>query len=359
MCDDSCRRPDLTFPGMDQEHDRRSPAYITQTLQRALEAAFAPRSEKEKETALAVVGAVLKRAMTEDALAVVMAALHTNITRDFVVANVLYEIHVNCGTDDLRPASLIRLARRAYEARSLETLASTISILANRPSTLADVEREWLAAALEADLEAGHCCRAATIADILAAWPSSEKLASIRKVRCSGCECGGSGETPSRPESRAFVDLLAQQQADGSDTSNGGARDVPRIGPETANARSAVADAPWLQILATADGTYVGHRTRRSVGAPTDFALFVLGSEAAGAVISATPSENHGWILGVSARRPGSSIPWVVEVAQRDGDLCVSVRCPESTALEWSVRAPAEDAPAEASEAVPKGQPVQ
>jgi hypothetical protein len=348
MCDDSCRRSDLTFRGMVEEHDPRSSAYITQTLQRALEAAFAPRSEKEKETALAVVGAVLKRAMTEDALAVVMAALHTNITQDFVVANVLYEIHANCGTDDLRPASLIRLARRAYEARSLETLASTISILANRPSTLVDVERDWLAAALGADLEAGHCCRAATIADILAAWPSRAKLASIQKVRCSVCECGASAEAP-----------LAQQQADGSDTSNGGAPDVPPRGQETANTRSAVADAPWLQILATAYGTYVGHRTRRSVGAPTDFARFVLGTEEAGAVISATPSENHGWILGVSARRPGSSIPWVVEVAQRDGDLCVSVRCPESTALEWSVRAPAEYAPADASEAVPKGQPVQ
>lgn len=194
MCDcaTNCRRTNALLrrdSSMDNEHGAQSSVYITQTLQRALEAAFAPRSEKEKETALAVVGAVLKHTMTEDTLAVVMAALHEHITQDFVVANLLYEMHVNCGTDDLRPASMIRLARRAYEARSLETLASTISILANRPSTLADVEGDWLVAALEADLEAGHCCRAATIADILAAWPSSERLAAIQKQRSSGCDC--------------------------------------------------------------------------------------------------------------------------------------------------------------------------
>jgi hypothetical protein len=218
---------------MDESHDAPVSAYITQTLQRALEVAFAPRNDKEKTTALAIVGAVVKHTTTEDAFTLVMGALHANIAQDHVVANVLYEIHINCGTDDLRPESLIRLARHAYEARSLETLASTISILANRPATLADVENDWLTAALEADLEAGHCCRAATIADILAAWPSGERLASIRKVRCSGCECGGSGETPPRPESRGFVDLLAQQQTDGSDTSNEGAHDVPPRGEET------------------------------------------------------------------------------------------------------------------------------
>jgi len=174
---------------MDEEHGAQSSAYITQTLQRALKVAFAPRNEKEKKTALAIVGAVVKHTTSEDAFTLVMRALHANIAQDHVVANVLYEIHVNCGTDELRPASLIRLARRAYEARSLEALASALSILANRPSTLVDVEKGWLAAALEGDLEAGHCCRAATIAEILAAWPCSEKLAGIRKARSSGCEC--------------------------------------------------------------------------------------------------------------------------------------------------------------------------
>ena len=130
-------------------------------------------------------------------------------------------------------------------------------------------------------------------------------------------------------------------------------------GKRTASKKRTAAGTAPLQILATADGTYVGRRTRRSVGAPTDFALFVLGTEAAGAVISASPSENYGWILGVSARRPGGSIPWAVEVAQHDGDVCVTVRCPERTALEWSVRAPARDAAADDLEAVPKGQPVQ
>jgi hypothetical protein len=57
-----------------------------------------------------------------------------------VIANILYEIHINRSGDDIRPAILIGLARRAYEARSLETLACVLSILANRPSTLIDVD---------------------------------------------------------------------------------------------------------------------------------------------------------------------------------------------------------------------------
>jgi hypothetical protein len=164
-------------------------AYLTGTLHKALEVAFAPSNETEKNAAIEIVGVVLKNAATGDALAIVMGTLYANVAQDLVVANVLYEVHVACGSDALQPVHLFRLGRRAHQCRSLETLASILSVLANRPATLVAVERDWITTALEADLEAGHGCRAATLAEVLAAWPCKEKLEKIRKVRGPDCAC--------------------------------------------------------------------------------------------------------------------------------------------------------------------------
>jgi hypothetical protein len=141
--------------------------YISETLRRALEVAFSPANETEKETALAVLGAVCKHTATEETFTNVFAALSANIAKDLVVANVLYELDVNHGTCLLRPAALIGLARRAYEEASHVTLASILSILANRPETLVDVDRNWVACALDADRRAGYDDRAATLAEML------------------------------------------------------------------------------------------------------------------------------------------------------------------------------------------------
>jgi hypothetical protein len=152
---------------MNDPFESKTTDYISQTLRRALEVAFAPADETEKETALAIVGAVCKHTSTEDALAMVFGALRANITQDLVVANVLYELEINCGTDFLRPAALIGLTRHAYEVGSLVTLAAVLSILANRPRTLVNVERTWLVRALEADRAAGYDDRAETLAEML------------------------------------------------------------------------------------------------------------------------------------------------------------------------------------------------